>query len=118
MSDARGRPADGVGGPCATPRTVRPQPRVRRRRRHALRLVGSLTQYRNISDCQTCTISSYSQDPTSFTDLEDPDNDRLNAGIYGHNKHADANLRRILSLGQVAWGAWSLRQHPKLNTGA
>ena len=31
-----------------------------------------------------------------------------NAGIYGQNKHAHANLRQILGLEQVAWVLWGL----------
>ena len=40
------------------------------------------------------------------------------AGIYGQNKHAHANLRRILGLGQVARVFWGLTQPPKLRAAA
>ena len=41
-----------------------------------------------------------------------------NAGIYGQNKHACVNLRRILGLGQVARVFWGLTQPPKLRAAA
>ena len=41
-----------------------------------------------------------------------------NAGIYGQNKHAYANLRQILGLGQVSRVFWGLTQPPKLRAAA
>ena len=36
-----------------------------------------------------------------------------NAGIYGQNKHAHANLRRIWGLGKVARVFWGLTWPPQ-----
>ena len=41
-----------------------------------------------------------------------------NAGIYGQNKHAYANLRQILGLEQVALVFGGLTQPPKLRAAA